>query len=191
MSAKQWLALVMCFIWLGQGSGQARQKPEQERKRQASLAWNELGPMVVDRKVGMTLPDGTRLERRALAVRPEALVLGVTKTSNRKVYPKGQTSVPRWSVREVRVIKHNSGGGKVVGGTLGVLGGVLGASWLAYVGGAAGAWVGLLAVVPLATTGGYYAGRELDREVTRITIVPDQPNEHSPAATSSSEEVQP
>ena len=105
MSTKQWIALLLVFIWLGQDIGLARQKPEAIKATPARLTWSELAPVVVDRKVGTTLPDGTRIEGQALAVRPDALVMDITKTSDRKAHPKGQTEIPRSSLMELGVIK--------------------------------------------------------------------------------------
>jgi len=184
MSTKQWIALLLVFIWLGQDIGLARQQPKAVGKTPGRLAWSELAPVVVDRKVKTTLPDGTRIEGEVLAVRSDALVMDVTKTSNRKAHPKGQTEIPRSSLMELGVIK-DRGPGKLIGGILGTVGGVAAATGLAIATeNAAAALAGYLVVLPVAAVGGYFAGKAADRRVTRIVIAPDRPS------TSSGEEAQ-
>ncbi|HEY2015393.1 MAG TPA: hypothetical protein VGH38_17935, partial [Bryobacteraceae bacterium] len=100
---RQSMALAVAFGLLGQDAALA-QAPTLPNN-QVPIAWEELAALVVDRKITTTIPDGTRLEGEALAVRPEALVLDVQKSSNRKLHPKGQTEVRRLDVSEVRVIR--------------------------------------------------------------------------------------
>ena len=101
---RQSLAVAVAFGLLLQDAAFAQQAPTLQSK-QVQISWEELSALVIDRKISTTLPDGTRLEGEALAVRPEALVLDVQKTSNKKLHPKGQTAVPRPAVSEVRVIR--------------------------------------------------------------------------------------
>ena len=184
MLSRQWIAVLLIFIWLGQDLGLARQQPKAVGKTPGRLTWSELAPVVVDRKVGTTLPDTTRIEGDVLAVRSDALVMDITKTSNRKAHPKGQTEIPRSSLMELGVIK-DRGPGKLIGGILGTMGGIAAATGLAIATeNAAAALAGYLVVLPLAAAGGYYAGRAADRRVTRIVIAPDRPS------TSSGEEAQ-
>lgn len=184
MSRKQCRAVVLLFTGLVQSSALAGQASRASQKTPGRLHWSELAPIVVDRKIQTTLPDGTRIQGQALAIRPEALVMEITKTSNRKVHPKGQAEIPRASVMELAVIK-DKGPGKLIGGILGTVGGfaLAGALIVASDGNAAVGWTSLLGVVPAAAAGGYYAGRAVDRRVTRIVIAPDPP------PTSASEEA--
>jgi hypothetical protein len=184
MLPKPGIAGLLIFIWLGQDIGLARQQPKAVGKTPGRLLWSELAPVVVDRRAKTTLPDGTRIEGDVLAVRSDALVMDVTKTSNRKAHPKGQSEIPRGSLTELALIKQK-GPGKLIGGILGTVGGVALAAALivASDGSAAVGWTSVLVVIPAVAAGGYYLGRLADRRVTRIAITPDG------APTSSGEEV--
>jgi hypothetical protein len=48
-----------------------------------------------------------RLEGKAIAVEPDALVLSVKKSGDPQAYPKGQNSIPRSSLSELRLIERN------------------------------------------------------------------------------------
>src|SRR5450759_5889079 len=102
---RQTLAVAVACGLLLQDAAIAQQAPTLQSK-QVQISWEELSGLVIDRKISTTLPDGTRLEGEALAVRPEALVLDVQKTSNKKLHPKGQTEVPRAAVSEVTPPAH-------------------------------------------------------------------------------------
>jgi hypothetical protein len=182
MSSKQCIAVVVVLTALGQPSALAGQTPKITGRTPGRLSWSELSPLVVDRKVQTTLPDGTRIQGQALAVRPDALVMDITKTSNRKAHPKGQAEIPRASVTELAVIR-DKGPGKLIGGILGTVGGAFAAGAATYYGGGGGAAAGWLLILPVSAVGGYYAGKAVDRRVTRIVIAPDQP------ATSTAEEA--
>jgi len=184
MLSKQCMAVLLVFIWLGQDLGLARQQPKAVGKTPGRLAWSELASVVVDRRVKTTLPDTTRIEGDVLAVRSDALVMDIAKTSNRKAHPKGQTEIPRASLTELAVIKQK-GPGRLIGGILGTVGGVALAAALivASDGSAAVGWTSVLVVIPAVAAGGYYVGRAIDRRVTRVAITPDG------APTSSGEEV--
>jgi hypothetical protein len=47
------------------------------------MRWSELGPFIAGREVSTVLPDGTFVRGRALAVDADALVLDVSKSSDR------------------------------------------------------------------------------------------------------------
>jgi hypothetical protein len=167
---RQSLAVAVAFGLLLQDAAFAQQAPTLQSK-QVQISWEELSALVIDRKISTTLPDGTRLEGEALAVRPEALVLDVQKTSNKKLHPKGQTEVLRPAVSEVRVIRVRGPFMRIVGGILGGIGG-------AYAAGALGFALDSLAVllplvflgIPLAAVAGYYAGKLADTHTTRLLI---------------------
>jgi hypothetical protein len=184
MLTKQLIAGLLILIWLGQDLGLARQQPKAVGKTPGRLAWSELAPVVVDRRAKTTLPDGTRIEGDVLAVRSDALVMDIAKTSNRKAHPKGQSEIPRGSLTELALIKQK-GPGRLIGGILGTVGGVALAAALivASDGSVAVGWASLLGVIPAVAAGGYYVGRAIDRRVTRVVIAPDG------APTSSGEEV--
>jgi len=160
---------VACGLFL-QDAAFARQAPTLQAK-QVQISWEELSGLVIDRKISTTLPDGTRLEGEALAVRPEALVLDVHKTSNKKLHPKGQTAVPRPDVSEVRVIRLRAPVMRIIGGILGGFGGAFGAGALGFVIDSVAVLVPIMLLgIPLSAVAGYYAGKLADTSTTRLLI---------------------
>jgi hypothetical protein len=143
--------------------------------RRLELKWSELGSRIAGRKVALALPDGTRIEGKALRVDPDGLRLKVTKTSDRKVQPKGEHMVPRQSLSVLRVTEYRKAGRLV---------GVLTPF-------AAAAAVtaplmserfqtppGVIFIPVLAAAGvsiaGYYIGKALDKRVTEIKIAREE-----------------
>jgi hypothetical protein len=53
--------------------------------RTQRLTWSELGPATQGKgkKIMMVLPSGTRIQGEVVSVEPQALIVNVTKTSNR------------------------------------------------------------------------------------------------------------
>jgi hypothetical protein len=164
------LAAAVAFGLLLQDAVFAQQAPTL-KSQQVQISWEELSALVVDRRISTTLPDGARLEGEALAVRPEALVLDVQRTSDRHLHPKGQTELPRPAVSEVRVIRLRGPVMRIIGGILGGIGGLYGGAVL-------GVALDSLAVlvpavilgIPLAAVAGYYAGKLADTSTTRLLI---------------------
>ena len=179
---RQSLAVAVAFGLLLQDAAFAQQAPTLQSKH-VQVTWEELSALVIDRKISTTLPDGTRLEGEALAVRPEALVLDVHKTSNQKLHPKGQTEVPRMAVSEVRVIRLGGPFMRIIGGFLGGIGAAAAAGALGYVIDSLAVMLPLLLVgIPLAAVAGYYAGKLVDTHTTRLLI-------HDLAQSGDTEEV--
>ena len=167
---RQSLAVAVAFGLLLQDAAFAQQAPALKSK-QVQISWEELSALVIDRKISTTLPDGTRLEGEALAVRPEALVLDVHKTSNKRLHPKGQTELPRTAVSEVRVIRLRGPVMRIIGGILGGIGGAFGVSALGIaLDSVAVLLPAVLIGIPLAAVAGYYAGKLADTSTTRLLI---------------------
>lgn len=167
---RQSLAVAVAFGLLWQDAAFAQQAPTLQSK-QVQISWEELSALVIDRKISTTLPDGTRLEGEALAVRPEALLLDVRKTSNKKLHPKGQTAVPRPDVSEVRVIRLRAPVMRIIGGILGGFGGAFGAGALGFVIDSVAVVVPIMLLgIPLSAVAGYYAGKLADTSTTRLLI---------------------
>jgi hypothetical protein len=167
---RQSLAVAVAFGLLLQDAAFAQQAPILNSK-QVQISWEELSALVVDRRISTTLPDGTRLEGEALAVRPEALVLDVKKTSDRHLHPKGQTELPREAVNEVRVIRLRGPVMRIIGGILGGIGGAFGITALGIVLDSVAVLLpGALFGIPLCAVAGYYAGKLADTNTTRLLI---------------------
>jgi hypothetical protein len=173
MSARQSIAVLLVFAWLAQDVAMAGQKLPRIPK-DGRLSWAELGPVAVDRKAKVLLSDGTKVEGPVLAVRPASLVLEIAKTSDKHAWPKGQTEIPRTSVSQFRLVK-DSGPGKLVGGILGTVGGIMTTGAIVALTESAGALVaGLFVAIPAMAVGGYYLGKLADVRTRLITIVPDE-----------------
>jgi hypothetical protein len=126
-------------------------------------------------KISTVLEDGSRVEGRAVSVEPEALVVMVTKSSNR-AYVQGRTSLPRTALSVIRV-GHTGWKWKVIGPMVGFFGvGGLGAlvgnsidpgGFIVSDGAAVGALVGMATGI----ASGALIGRWADHHYTTINIV--------------------
>ena len=140
------------------------------------LRWEELSGVAAGKDVDLRLTDGTRLRGELLVVRPDSLSIDVNKTSNEKAYPKGQREVPRASVSEFEMRRLKSAKWRVVGTTLGVVGGIFTAAGVAvglcgFECGNGAAWAALGTGVGVAVLGnrlGHYA----DMQTTIVKIIP-------------------
>lgn len=94
------------------------------RERTADLAWDELAPLIVERKIAVPLGGKMKVEGEALAVRPDGILIDIRKTSDAGRFPRGQGFIPRDSVTQVRMIREQ-GPWKLVGSILGTVGGAL------------------------------------------------------------------
>lgn len=155
----------------------AEKKPPDERKFR--LQWGDLAPLVAGNKISTVLTTGDRVEGKAVTVKPHALLLVITKSSDRSAYPKGEGMLPRTLLTELRVTKTTGYTWKIVGTVIGAgIGIAIGAPVLAIAGSeAAGIGAALLAGCPGL---GFLAGWATDRKVTVITIVPDSPQADKP-----------
>jgi len=135
----------------------------------ARLSWSELPSVLVDEKISTVLADGTHLEGEVLAVRPDALVLDVRKTADKKAYPKGQATVPRAAVSAVKIVREQ-GAVKMAGGIAGGVGAFFLTGLMAYHADSAALVYTLPITVSAGAVGGYYAGKAADRR-TRLILI--------------------
>src|SRR5689334_14601126 len=114
--------LAATLLWLcSSGPAAARDNPMVVR-------WSDLAPHVNGMKISTVLTDGSRIEGRAVSVESEALVVTVTKTSNRAAYAPGRALLPRTSLSTIRV-GHTGWKWKVIGPIVGFVGmGAVGAA---------------------------------------------------------------
>lgn len=155
--------LSLCLV---QSSVQAETRP-------LELKWGELAPTVQGHPVELTLAGGTRVTGDVAAIREDAMVLDVKKTSDPRTYPKGNASIPRASIQLVKV-KRSGGWGKTLGTTLGVLTGVVVGGYVAAkTQNDAGPAIAVFLVIAGAmSVGGYLLGRRADQTATTIRVVP-------------------
>jgi len=187
MSPRQVMAVALCFVFLLQSRPlSAKEQPKKSGpEKQYRLQWGDLAGMITAQKVSMVLPDAARLQGKVLAVEPEALLLDITKTSDRRAHPKGRASIPRASVSVLRLTKPGGHVWQIVGGILGTFGGMLvGALAAVYSGGSdydAVVAAGILGGAVLGGVAGWWGGRVSDRKVIVITVVPESPQGAKPA----------
>ena len=125
-----------------------------------NLRWADLPPAITGKSVTVGMKDGSSMKAKVTSVEPTALAVEVAK--------QGQTSIPREKIASVSFIGMHKRG-RIIGTTLGIAGGLL-AGGLVAVGANGGAGVGLMVGIPVA---GYFIGKHADRELVRITILPD------------------
>lgn len=66
------------------------------------VTWEDL-PMVVGKTVQIALPGGAVVTGMAAGVEPDALVVNVMKTTDRKACPKGELRVPRAALHTLKI----------------------------------------------------------------------------------------
>jgi hypothetical protein len=145
----------------------------QAETRPLELKWSELGSTVQGHAMELTLSGGARVTGDVAAIREDAMVLDVKKTSDSRTYPKGNASIPRASIQLVKV-KRSGGWGKTLGTTLGVLSGVVVGGYVAAkTQNDAGPAIAVFLVIAGAmSVGGYLLGRRADQTATTIRVVP-------------------
>ena len=145
---------------------------------QVRLRWNELDSHVTGKKVAMVLPDGTALKGKVRGVAPTGLQLDISKTSNKRVQPKGLHTIPRQLVSVMQTTEYRKMGRIVC--TVGALA-VAGALVARAATSSSSQLEGPLAIVlpavgVVGTAGagvaGYFFGKAIDKRVTVIRIVP-------------------
>ena len=135
---------------------------------QRQIAWSDL-PTVFDKNIRIVMPDGTRIEGKAVALETDALAVQVTKTTNVNDYPKGRLLVPRATLQAFD-IRNPTYHWRVIGTALGTLAGVVALVGVAIIAGgsdfpaAAGA---AGAAIPVA---GYFLGQRADQRVTTYVV---------------------
>jgi hypothetical protein len=114
------------------------------------------------------MPDGTRIEGKAVALETDALAVQVTKTTNANDYPKGKLLVPRATLQAFD-IRNPTYHWRVVGTVLGTLGGVvaLAVGALADSNEISATALAAAGAIPVA---GYFLGQRADQRVTTYVI---------------------
>ena len=138
------------------------------------LKWNELAGTIVGHSVEVILPDGAKIKGEAAYVRDTELVVDVTSTTDRSKHPKGNATIPREAVTTLKVERGSGSWGRGVGTTIGVLTGLtLGGYAAASVTKSAGAGIPVFLGVATGTSVlGYKVGREMDKKMTVIKVIP-------------------
>ena len=136
------------------------------------MKWNELAPLIVGHRVALMLTDGAIVKGEAVSVREDVILMDVS--SAVKGYSKGNGSVPRPSVALIDLERRRGAWGRTMGTVLGILAGMTLGIYVAAektnsTGAGTATFFGIAAGMGVA---GYFVGRELDKRVTHIKIVP-------------------
>ena len=138
--------------------------------------WSGLAPMIEHRRVATVLPGVIEIEGKVVRVEPEGLRVRITRTSDKKAFPKGERVIPRQSISVLRVIEYRKTARLLC--TLGAIGGTAAIVATRDIGvyeGAAVVLVPTLTVAGAAGAGvaGYYIGTRIDRKITFIRVIPE------------------
>ncbi len=148
------------------------------KTNEIELHWNELSGVAVGKDIDLRLTDGARVQGELLVVRPDALSIDVSKTSNKAIYPKGQRDIPRASVSTFEMRRLKTARWRVVGTASGVVAGIITATGVgvllchrSFNCGAGAVLGGLGADVGVAILGNRL-GHEGDMQRTVVKIIP-------------------
>lgn len=142
------------------------------------VTWSEFSTRMTPKcTIRMVLPDGTHIEGRPLQVKPDAIDVRISRTSNKQAHRKGDAAIPRESVSVVEV-RNPRWKGKLIGtlAPIGVGAAILAAGVAANQGSddvygyaiLGGATMGFGA--PL----GFFVGRAIDRRFEQFIIIPER-----------------
>jgi hypothetical protein len=137
-----------------------------------SIEWSQLSQIVTPRHlIQVVLPDGVTVQAIAKSFSDESAVVYVTKTSNKKLHPKGDMTIPRSQMRAVGIRAPRSRGRWIA--TLSPLALSLVFFTVASQDVSEGTFYGSLAAGTLAMMSVppmYFVGRAADRRFDRYTI---------------------
>lgn len=138
----------------------------------AAVRWDELDGLLSGRRVTIPFAGQGAVMGQVLAVREDGLLPNVTQTSVPGLYPRGQTSVARSAITEVRLLEERTAGGRTMGAVVGALVGLVAGMEIAeHATRADTAGVLTLSATAVAcTVGGYLIGRSADRHTTVLRI---------------------
>jgi hypothetical protein len=141
--------------------------------RELELTWNELAPLISGRNIELVAPKGAFIKGEVIAVREDALVMDVTKTSDSIAYPKGNIVFPRASVTVLNLQRARGAWGRSIGTVIGVLCGITVGGYVAITktNSASAGIPTFLGISSGTTLAGYYLGKNLDKRTTQIRVI--------------------
>jgi hypothetical protein len=134
---------------------------------QRQIAWNDL-PKIFNKKIRIVMPDGSRIEGKAVAIETDALAVQVIKTTNANDYPKGRLLVPRATLQAFD-IRNPTYHWRVVGVVLGSLGCVVAAA-VAILANSSDVSAPALVAGGALPVAGYFLGQRADQRVTTYVV---------------------
>ena len=166
MTLRTPVVLLLTLLLGGQSNTFAASRP-------VELKWGELYSVIYGQTVELTLPGAVTIKGDVLAVRDDALVLDVKKTSDAKEFARGNAVIPRASVTLLNLEKRGSNW-RTMGTVIGVLGGVVVGGYIAgKTAPSPGPGIAIfLATATAASIAGRVAGGAADRKITMIRVVP-------------------
>jgi hypothetical protein len=137
------------------------------------LKWSELNTTINGQMVELTLPGAFKVKGDVLAVREDALVLDVKRTSDAKAFPRGNAVIPRASVTLLKLEQQHGSHWRTMGTVLGVLGGVVVGGYIAgKTANSAGSGIAIfIATASAASVAGNVAGGAADKKTRMIRVV--------------------
>jgi len=157
------IGLLTLLCW-GAPSVLAESKPVEMR-------WNELAPLISGQRAELILNDGIKVKGEVIAVREDSILLDVSSAT--KQFTKGNGNVARSSLAQINLERRRGTWGRTLGTLLGVIAGMTFGGYAAAHTDSAGVGIPVfLGVSSAISVGGYYAGKAIDRRITRIRIVP-------------------
>jgi len=161
------VVFLLTFLLAGQSSAFAASTP-------VELKWSELNTAIYGQSVELPLPGAFTVTGEVVAVREDALVLDIRKTSDAGAFPKGNAVLPRASVTLLKVAQRRGSHWRAMGTIIGVLGGVaLGGYIAAKTANSPGPGIAIfVATASAASVAGNLAGGAADRKTRLIRIVP-------------------
>lgn len=144
------------------------------QSRPTELKWEELTRIITGQNIQLALPDGTIVKGEAVAVRDDALVVDVRETTNPAAYPKGNAVLAKSSVTLIQVNGKRGSWGRNLGTVIGVVSGMALGAYATLEGNhSAGSGLATFAgITSVGAVGGYFAGKQLDKRVTYIKVIP-------------------
>lgn len=150
--------------------------PNASAQEQVKVPWAELPYVLEGRVVSTVLVDGTTLRGRVRDVSSTELRFDVKKTSNRDLYPKGESHVPREQLR-VFSYTEKKGNWRAIGAAIGAAGGVAAGTipvQIAYNEHGSARAAGYAFFGALGAGLGYLGGHIADTHTTTVVVANDQ-----------------
>jgi hypothetical protein len=142
--------------------------------REVECSWANLSALIVNKRIALVLPDGPRIEGEVVEVRPDALAMTISKTSDAHANPKGAASIPRASVTALQLLEMRPTG-RIVGTVVGAAAGIGAAIGIVLINGifskdTGAKTAGIIAAIVGLPVAGFFIGRSIDRKVTLIKV---------------------
>jgi len=136
-----------------------------------AVTWKELTPLIHGHQVTLELTDGAKVSGEVMAVREDSILLDVSAAE--KAHAASGGSIARNTISLIHLRRTRGNWGRNMGTVLGVMGGiVLGGYAAAHTSSAGAAIPTLIGISSGAGLGGYFAGKQLDKRVTHLKVVP-------------------